>query len=505
MPAPYIELMLLLRECAQLSSVYNLLSWDQETGMPPRAAGPRAEQLAIIARLAHESGTAKRIGQLLDLCDREQDDKDGRSANLREIRRDYERALKLPSKLIAEISATSSRAMHVWKTARDRSDFAMFAPMLEKQLDLARRKAELLGTPPTGEPYDALLDEYEPGMTARAVETMFEPLRKALTPLIAAIADSNYVPPQKANELPFSIQDQQAFNTHIGERLGFEFDAGRFATSVHPFSSGIAPFDTGITTRYTDTQFAEALGSTMHEVGHGLYEQGLPKEKHWGQPLSEAIGLGIHESQSRLWENHVGRSLSFWRWCLPVAREMLGPSLDGLSADEVYRTINTVRSHPIRVESDEATYNLHIMIRFDLERAMFRGELAVADLPQAWNARMKSDLGLDVKDDSQGCLQDIHWSMGSIGYFPTYTLGTLYAAQFWEALCDELGDVDAAMERGEFSGILGWLREHIHSRGRRTPAATLCEELTGKPLGHEPLMRHLQQKFAAIYSLEDSH
>ncbi|MDH3626854.1 MAG: carboxypeptidase M32 [Acidobacteriota bacterium] len=508
MPGPYVELMLLLREQAQLTSVYNLLSWDQETGMPPRTAGPRAEQLSLVARLAHESGTSPRIGELLDLCDQDFDTGDDernqrRQANLREIRRDYEKGLKLPPSLVAEISETSSRAMEVWKVAREQADFDTFAPLLEKQLELTRKKAELLGTPKGGEAYDALLDEYEPGMTAVDVEAMFAPLRRELAPLISAISESGHAPDQTANEIPFPLDAQQVFNARVSERLGFSFDAGRFAVSVHPFSTGIAPFDTGITTRYSETQFAEALGSTMHEVGHGLYEQGLPKDKYWGQPLSESLGLGIHESQSRLWENHVGRSLPFWRWCLPFARETLGSALDGLTADDVHRTINTVRPHPIRVESDEATYNLHIMIRFDLERAMFRGELAVADLPDAWNARMESDLGLMVENDTQGCLQDIHWSMGSIGYFPTYTLGTLYAAQFWETLCEQLDDVDGSMERGEFDGILDWLRRHIHGLGRRTPSAQLCHDLTGKPLGHGPLMRHLTHKYGEIYGLGD--
>ena len=502
----YTKLQELLREAAILSSVGNLLSWDQETMMPRKAAEARAEELALVGKLAHERATDPRIGELLEACEAnpvlERDDLE--KANLREIRRDYHRALKLPSDLVAEIHRTGSLAVEAWKAAREESDFAAFRPWLEKQLTLNRRKADCYGTPEGGEPYDALLEDFEPGMTGAALERIFAPLREELTPLIEELTEATYQPGQGPHEVELPIERQRDFNRFVLQRVGFDLDAGRLDVSVHPFSSGVSPGDTRITTRYRPTRFPDALGSTLHEAGHALYEQGLPKPQRWGQPLGEPLGLGIHESQSRLWENQVGRSRDFWVWALPEARRVFGGALDRFSVDDLYHAVNTVRPNLIRVESDEATYNLHIMLRFDLERAMLRGDLAVADLPGAWNERVQRDLGLDVPDDRRGCLQDIHWALGTVAYFPTYTLGNLYASQFWEAVRAELPDLDGQIAHGEFGALLGWLREKIHARGRRVPASELCSELTGKPLSHEPLMRHLKSKLRPIYGMTGS-
>jgi carboxypeptidase Taq len=499
----YAKLQRLLREAATLSSVGNLLSWDQETMMPRKAVAARAEELALIGKLAHRRATDPRIGELLEACAADADlgRDDLEQANLREIRRDYERALKLPPELVAEIHHTGALAVEAWKRAREDSDFAAFRPWMEKQLELNRRKAECYGTPEGGEPYDALLEDFEPGMTGARLERAFAPLREELAPLIQELTGAACESKRRPHELEIPIERQQEFNRFVLERVGFDLDAGRLDVSVHPFSSGVSPGDTRITTRYRPTQFAEALGSTLHEAGHALYEQGLPKPERWGQPLGEPLGLGIHESQSRLWENHVGRSREFWVWALPETRRMLGPALERFSADDLFHAVNLVEPSLIRVESDEATYNLHIMLRFDLERAMLRGDLAVADLPGAWNERIRGDLGLDVPDDRRGCLQDIHWALGTIAYFPTYTLGNLYAAQFWETIRAELPDLDGQIERGEFGALLGWLRKSIHARGRSVPASELCLALTGKPLSHEPLMRHLKGKLRPIYGV----
>jgi carboxypeptidase Taq len=502
-PPHYIELAKLLREAATLSSVMELLGWDQETMMPAKAASFRAEELAMLSRLAHQRATDPRIGELLAAC--EADDSlrtsPAAQANLREIRRDYDRALRLPEELVAEISETSSRAIEAWRHARERSDFQSFQPWLEQQLYLQQRKAECHGVPPGGELYDALLEDYEPGLRTAELERIFGPLKSRLTPLIGRILSSGQHPSQEPLQLDPPLEQQRALHRRVLGRIGFDFDAGRLDTSTHPFSAGLGPCDTRITTRFPRGGFADALSSTLHEVGHALYEQGLPKESCHGQPLSEPLGLGIHESQSRLWENHVGRSRAFWSWVLPEAKSLFGPALAHTTVDAIYRAINTVRPSLIRIESDEATYNLHIMLRFDLERAMVRDDLRPADLPAAWNQRIQQDLGLPVPDDRHGCLQDIHWAMGSFGYFPSYTLGNLYAAQFWEALLEAVPDLEQQIASGEFAALLGWLRSEIHRGGRQIPTATLCQRLTGRGLDHEALMRHLEGKFGAVYEL----
>ncbi len=505
MSAAYDSLRRHLRELGALNSVLGLLGWDQETMMPPKAASARADELSLLSRLAHERATSEKVGELLDACE-----SDGSlaadpvaSANLREIRLDYERARKLPSSLVAEFSETTSHALEAWKAARTDSDYATFRPWLEKVLELCRRKAECYGVPEGGELYDALLDEFEPGMTSATVESIFDPLRDALVPLIDEIAQRPQ-PDDGPNRVEVPIEIQKTFNREVLEQLGFDLAAGRLDVSTHPFSSGVAPGDTRITSRYTPAGLAEALSSTMHEAGHGLYEQGLPKSEHRGQPLSEPLGLGIHESQSRLWENQVGRSAEFWLWLRPSLVDATGDAFAKYDARALYRAANIVRPSLIRVESDEATYNLHVMLRFDLERAMLKGDLAVADLPAAWDDRIKADLGLDVPDTARGCLQDIHWSMGAVGYFPTYTLGTLYSAQFWDAILVDLPELPASIARGEFAPLLQWLRDKIHRKGRQLPAADLCRELTGKPLQHDAFIAYLRTKLEDIYGLAGS-
>jgi carboxypeptidase Taq len=298
------------------------------------------------------------------------------------------------------------------------------------------------------------------------------------------------------------VEKQIAFGRGVVERMGFDFAAGRLDVSTHPFCEGAGPGDTRLTTRYEAGELLSALHGTMHETGHGLYEQGLPKAERFGQPLAEAASMGIHESQSRMWENFVGRSRAFWTWALPELQRLADdPTVSALDVETVYRGLNAVNPNLIRIESDEATYNLHIMLRYDLERAMLKGDLSVTDLPAAWNDRMRSDLGLEVPDDRQGVLQDIHWSMGAIGYFPTYTLGNLYAAQLWEGIGAALPDLDAQLARGELGGLLGWLRTNVHMHGRRYTAPVLCERATGRPLSHEPLLRYLEGKLRPVYGL----
>ncbi len=504
-PEAYRELMIHLREAATMASVAELLGWDQETMMPQAASGFRAEELALISRLTHQRATSPRLGELLDRCESDPALRENpeTAANLREIRRDYDRASRLPEDLVAEISETNSRGMEAWKQARAENEFGRFLPWLERQIRLNRRKAECVGFPSGGDLYDALLEDFEPGTTGAAIEEIFRPLREELTPLIEAVIGSSYRPDTTVHRLKLPLERQVAFNRRMLGGVGFDLDAGRLDVSAHPFSSGIAPGDTRITTRYREDHLLDALGSTLHEAGHALYEQGLPKLQCHGQPLAEPISLGIHESQSRLWENQVGHSHAFWVWALPEARRIFGEAFDGLTEHSLYEASNIVEPNLIRVDSDEATYNLHIMLRFDLERAMVLGDLAPKDLPGAWNERIRNDLGLEVPDDSRGCLQDVHWSMGAFGYFPSYTMGNLYGAQFWDTLNAAIPDLQERIAGGRFETLLGWLRENVHNVGRRYPAAELCRRVTGDPLSHRPLMRYLNTKFRAVYRISD--
>jgi carboxypeptidase Taq len=501
---PYARLLAELRELAVLGSINATLGWDQEVMMPPAAAELRGEQAALLSTLMHERRTSSALGDLIARCEGDAEtmaDPDA-AANLRNLRHDYDRVTKLPTELVREMAEVSTLSMSRWREARENGDFAAFAPWLERLVRLNRQTAEALGVPDGGELYDALLENYEPGMRARELDRVFGELRTGLVPLIRELREEGTRPDTAWMDIPLAVDAQVAFNRGVVERMGFDFRGGRLDVSTHPFCESPGPGDTRLTTRYDEKQLLSALHGTMHETGHGLYEQGLPKAERFGQPLAEAASMGIHESQSRMWENLVGRSRPFWEWALPELQRQVGdPAVAALDVDTVYRGLNVVEPDLIRIESDEATYNLHIMLRFDLERALLRDDLAVADLPGAWNERVRADLGLEVPSDKEGVLQDIHWSMGAIGYFPTYTLGNLYSAQLWDALSRELPDLDDQLRRGEFGGLLGWLRTHVHDHGRRYTAPELCQRATGRPLGHEPLLRYLEGKLRPVYGL----
>jgi carboxypeptidase Taq len=350
--------------------------------------------------------------------------------------------------------------------------------------------------------YDALLDQYEPAARAAEIEAVFNPLRQRLSDFIADVTTNGTAPDTSFLRRSVPVGRQHSFGQAVLEAFGFDFTAGRLDTTTHPFCSGLAAGDTRLTTRYEEDNFPDALTSTMHEGGHGLYEQGLPKSgPHAGLPLSSSVSLGIHESQSRMWENLVGRSAPFWEWALPLANKHFDGAMKDVTVSQMTAAMNTCTPSLIRVESDEPTYNLHVMIRFGIERALIKGDLAVKDLPGAWNAAYKDLLGVVVPDDRRGCLQDVHWSFGLIGYFPTYSLGNLYAAQFWETINEAIPDLDAQIARGEFGALLTWLRENIHRHGRRYTAGQLCERATGKPLSADPLMRHLERRVRPAYGL----
>ncbi|HEX4613430.1 MAG TPA: carboxypeptidase M32, partial [Urbifossiella sp.] len=374
-------------------------------------------------------------------------------------------------------------------------------PYLEKVVALKRQEAQAVGY--TGHPYNALLDEYEPGATVAEVREVFAGLTRDLVPLITAVGESGKKPDRAVLERDFPTDRQKVFAEAAAAAFGFDFAAGRLDTTAHPFCSGVGPGDCRITTRYNPRFFSEAFFGVLHETGHGLYEQNLPAD-HFGTPLGGACSLGIHESQSRLWENQVGRGRAFWGHFFPRLQQTFPTALAGVEFDRFYFAVNEVRPSLIRVEADEATYNLHVALRFELELGLVSGDLAVADLPGAWNERFKALLGLDVPDDARGCLQDIHWSFGGIGYFPTYTLGNLYAAQLMAAARRDLGgadELDADFRRGEFGRLRTWLGERVYRHGQRFRAGELCRRATGESLSARAFISYLNEKFGPLYGV----
>jgi carboxypeptidase Taq len=420
--------------------------------------------------------------------------------NVRELRHDYDRKTKLPPELVAEEAKLASLGQHAWAEARKKADFAHFQPLLEQIVDLLRRKAECYGWAKGGEPWDALAEDFEIGCTAEYVLSVFTPLRKRLQAFLEELMSAPKKPSNTFNEIKLPIGEQMKFMKSISEAIGFDFKHGRLDVSTHPFTTGSHCHDVRITTRFREDNVNDALGSTMHECGHGIYEQGVPAD-FIGLPMGTAVSLGIHESQSRMWENQVGRSIAFWKWCLPKLKEHFGDAVSGLTLDDVHGGANIVEAGFIRVEADEATYNMHPMIRFELERLILKGDMPVKDIPGEWNARYKEYLGLDVPDDAKGCLQDIHWSMAAMGYFPTYTLGNLYSAQLFEKAMEDMPDLYDQFEAGEFANLKKWLNENVHAHGRRFRPAALCEHVTGKPLTADPLMRHLEGKLRPLYGI----
>ena len=491
-----------LQETALLATSNNLLDWDQETQMPPGGLEWRARQQALIARLVHERSSSRERGDLIAAVESDRSAmSDPKTAALaREARRDYDKATKLPATLVEEMAKTSSVAKHEWAEARAASDFKRFAPWLEKLVVLLRAQADCYGFAKDGERWDALADLYEPGCTARYVAGVFDPLRPRLQRLIAEIKSAPKRPADGFNDHFVSIERQEALSRFVAERIGFDFSRGRLDRSTHPFCGGTHCNDVRMTTRYNERCVNDALGSTMHESGHAIYEQGLDFA-HIGTPLGESVSLGIHESQSRMWENQVGRSRPFWSWLASSLPGIIGADAARFSLDDLYGAANVVEPGCIRVEADEATYNLHVMVRFEIERAVIGGSLEVAGIPSVWNRLYKDLLGLEVPDDRRGCLQDIHWSMGAMGYFPTYTLGNLYASQFFEAACEQMPGLADGFARGEFAPLRKWLNENIHIHGKRYSPSELVQRVTGKPLSAEPLMRHLEGKLRPLYGI----
>ena len=483
-----------LADVNALHAAMAIMDWDQQTYMPKGGAEARAEHQGILSRMAHESFTDGSTVALLEKAGGDVESEDDQ-ALLRVVRRDLDLATKLPTSLVEEKSKLSAIAHEKWVEARAKNDFPGFAPTLERMFEIARQEAEYLGY--KDHIYDALLDQYEEGSTAADVRAMFASLKGPQVELVKAIAQK----PETDDAFlhgEWNLATQDAFTQSLVSTIGFDFTRGRQDTAPHPFCTGWSIGDIRLTTRYKPN-LASAIFSSLHEAGHGMYEQGSPVK--WDRtPLAGGVSLGVHESQSRLWENIVGRSRPFWENFLPGLKKAL-PVLAPVDTDRFYRAINKVEPSLIRVEADELTYNLHVLVRFELECDILEGKLAVRDLPQAWNAKYKEYLGITPPNDSEGCLQDVHWSMGSIGYFPTYSMGNVLSYQIWNALKRAVPDVDGLMGRGKFEPILGWLQENIYSKGRWLKPKDLILRATGKSMDTADYLEGLHAKYSAIYRL----
>jgi len=492
----------ILAEVTDLNRAAALLEWDQETYMPPGGVTPRSEQMSTLMRLSHVRFTSDEVGRLLSTLEDETSGQpfDSYEASLvRVTRRDYDKDRKLPAELISEIVRAGSAAQPVWQKARREANFKLFAPVLEKNVELNRRLADALGY--EDRPYDALIDRYEPGMTTDELESIFAELKKAIVPLVADIARHADAVDDSVLFRGFEPAVQVKYALDLVTKLGYDLQRGRQDISTHPFSTSFGPGDVRITTRVSRGFFNECLFGSIHESGHAMYNQGIGDDLD-RTPLWDGASPGVHESQSRLWENLVGRSRPFWKHFFPSLRSAFPEPLKGVDDEAFFKAVN--RSYPslIRVEADEVTYNMHVLLRFELENELLEGKLKVNDLPEAWNHRVSAYLGINVPNDREGVLQDIHWSSVSFGIFPGYTLGNMIGAQLMEKVRADIRDLDAQFEAGQFAPLLGWLHRNVHRHGRKFTPNELLERATGKPLTAAPWIAYVRQKFGALYGIK---
>ncbi len=504
----------LLKRAHALSTVSELLGWDEQVNLPPGAAEQRAAQHAALAEAVHAAASEPRLGELLTQLESSPSAPaltattspasasapDDQTVIVKHARKDYDRATKLPADFVREKAAQGSRGYHAWAAAKAADDFASYAPVLEKNLEFAQREARYLGW--TGREYDYMLDKHDPGLTAAAVDRLFGELKRELVPLVRSITSSATAERARAAAKKlrgFPLDLQRTFLHEVTAKLGFDYSRGRIDVSLHPFCSGTGS-DVRMTTRFKEDEPLDSLFSSIHETGHGLYEQGLPAAQ-LGTALGIHAGMAVHESQSRLWENQVARSRGFWRNFEPRFRALFPAQTAGLTSDELYLAVNAVEPTLIRVDADEVTYNLHIILRFELEKKLFTGELAVRDLPAAWRAASRDIVGLEPANDRTGVLQDVHWSDGAFGYFPSYCLGNMLAAQLWYRALALRPTLEEDFARGDFTWLLSWLRENIHTQGRRFDALELAQRVTGEPLSPRALVRYLRDRYATLYGV----
>ena len=491
----------LSRKASILSGISHLLDWDHETYMPAGSAGIRAKQFEVMAGLIHEMKTSKNyvkaLSKLIDI-------KTGKiiatnlssaqQAALREWRYDYLKDTALPKKFVEEFACIASQAVMAWRDAKKNDAFLCFAPFLEKLIAMSRKKADLLGY--KDDPYDALLDQFEKGTSTKEIASLFSDLRRSIGPLLKKITKAKQVDDRFLFG-KFPHEKQLKFAKKLLNDMGYDFSKGRLDLSSHPFSSSSHPTDSRITTRIHPTSLMSNLWVVLHEGGHSLYEMGLPVE-HYGSPLGESISLGIHESQSRWWETRIGQSQAFWSYYFPLLKKEF-KSLERISLPKFYQAINKVEPSFIRVEADEVTYSLHVILRFELERELINGKLKVREIPEAWNSKMQEFLGITPKNNSEGCLQDIHWSMGAFGYFPTYTLGNLYGAHFFEAFAKQHPDWEKRVAAGELAFIKQWLQQQIYQYGRRYRSKELLKKINPTPFSAQSFTKYLTHKYKEIY------
>jgi carboxypeptidase Taq len=504
LPEAYRELLELSKQIHTYDSVISLLHWDQETYLPSGAITPRSEQIALLSAHVHDLKTSRKYKQCLKKLLHFSSGKPkvrglshGHRVCLREWHRDFLRQDKLPTSFVKTFSQVTSEASQIWSAAKKANNFKLFAPFLSKIIELSREKAKIWGF--EEHPYDALLESYEPCMTTGRVTTIFEGLRKHLVALLQEIRAAKPID-DKFLRAKIDESTQIAIGKAFLDKLPIDSAYSRLDLSAHPFSTAMHPHDSRITTRILPNSFMSNLFSIFHEAGHSMYEMGLPVE-HWGTPLSEAVSLSIHESQSRWWETLIGRSHPFWKTFYPFLQKQLPSQLKKVPLEKFYRAINRVEPSLIRVEADEVTYCLHVILRFEIEKELIQGTLQVNDLPDAWRAKMKELLGVIPKTDAEGCLQDIHWSLGDFGYFPTYALGNLFSAQFFTTFAKDHSDWDKRIEKGDLSFIREWLKTHIHCWGRTYNSDELVKKVTGKPLSEAAYCSYLKKKYTEIYRL----
>ncbi|MEP6508067.1 MAG: carboxypeptidase M32 [Gemmatimonadales bacterium] len=490
----YAELVRLSREKYVIGSSLGLLQWDAEICMPRAGVNHRGEQMSLLAGILHDRATDPRIADLLADVEGSSlvtDPESVEAVNVREMHRDYDRETRLPRRLVEEMARVSAQSAQEWSEARDNDEFESFAPWLDKTFELTREKADATGYG-DGVRYDALLDDYEPGMTTAQVSALFEKLGPQLVPLVDALRDRPRSTAAQVVEYP--VDRQRIFAESIAAKLGFTLESGRFDLGPHPFCSTIGPGDVRIASRYQPFNLPNGFLGVIHETGHALYEQGLDPA-HYGTPMGDAVSLGVHESQSRMWENLVGRTRGFWLHFYPQLQKTFEESLGDVSLDAFRASMNHVAPGLIRVDADEVTYNLHILIRFELERALLDGDLRAADVPGAWAEKYQQYLGITPENNRDGCLQDIHWSEALIGYFPTYTLGNVYAAQLFAAAETAVGPLEDSFAAGDFTGLRGWLGENVHRHGRRYSPSALIDKATGSPPDPSAMVASLSHRY----------
>jgi carboxypeptidase Taq len=487
-------------EFTDLSHIMAVLGWDQQTKMPPEGAEERGLQSATLGAIIHEKFTTEEFGQLIADLEAEVGDlyaETDEARSVKVVKKAYEKQVRVPLPLLMESIKATTLAYEAWVKAKSQADFSVFLPHLEKIVDLRKQYADLFQ--PYDHIYDPLLDDYEPGMKTADVKQIFEKLRPLQVELLQEIAEKE-PPDDTFIRQHYDEKYQELFGRHVITCFGYDWQRGRLDVAPHPFTTDFGQGDVRITTRYLKDDAGSALFSTMHEAGHAMYGQGVPA-KYKRHPLSGFSSLAIHESQSRLWENIIGRSKEFWSFFYPSFQMLFAEFLSDVSLIDFYRGINRVEPSFIRVEADEATYNLHIMLRLELEIGLMEGTIAVADLPEIWNTKMKEYLGITPPDDAKGVLQDIHWSGGMIGYFSTYALGNLASVQLWDKLLEENPDVPDQVAKGKFETILGWMQTHVHQYGSKYEPQEIMLKATGSKITPEPYIAYLRKKYSEIYDL----